>query len=145
MKAALSQAPWEVHIEELSTPQPGEGEVRLKVAYCGLCGSDLHRCQGGFPQAPLPAGHEISGVVEAVGAGARGVEPGDHVCVEPIIYCGRCRYCRTGYHQLCDQAVFLAVDVASLITHRFPLERIADAYQVALKKEQDLIKALIVC
>jgi 2-desacetyl-2-hydroxyethyl bacteriochlorophyllide A dehydrogenase len=111
MKAAISHAPWEVHIEEAPTPQPGDGEVRLKVAYCGLCGSDLHRFQGSFPQVPLAAGHEISGVVEAVGPGVSEFEAADRVCVEPILYCGGCRYCRTGHSQLCDQAVFLAVDV----------------------------------
>ncbi|GLZ49864.1 alcohol dehydrogenase [Actinomycetospora sp. NBRC 106375] len=97
-------------IRELEVDEPGAGEVHIRYVASGLCHSDLHLIDGIIvPRYPIVAGHEGSGVVEAVGAGVTKVEPGDHVVCSFIPSCGHCRYCATGHQNLCDLgAHFLA-------------------------------------
>ncbi|WP_431484120.1 2,3-butanediol dehydrogenase [Pseudomonas solani] len=112
----------DLRLDALDIPPPGPGEVELKVAYCGICGSDLHEYQDGphsIPQqqphplsgcrAPLTLGHEFSGVVTALGAGVQGFTLGDRVAVEPIYRCGDCRYCRAGQYNLCSSMGFIGL------------------------------------
>lgn len=83
-------------------PDPGVGEVRLRPQAVGICGTDTHILRGEFPAARrIVLGHEISGVVEALGHGVKGVREGDLVTVEPHAYCTTCRYCRAGQEHLC--------------------------------------------
>ena len=94
--------------DELAVPQPGPGELLLKVAACGVCRTDLHVVDGELPgiRCPLTPGHEIVGRVVAAGAGAR-FAVGDRVGVPWLASaCGRCRWCREGRENLCDQARF---------------------------------------
>jgi 2-desacetyl-2-hydroxyethyl bacteriochlorophyllide A dehydrogenase len=74
----------ELEVRELAEPEPGEGQVRVRVAACGICGSDLHF----LPSPAIPAGtvmgHEFAGEVDAVGSGVEDFEPGDRVCVYPF-------------------------------------------------------------
>lgn len=92
---------------ELSGLAPGPGEVLVRVAACGVCGTDVHIYHGSKGSAevtpPVVLGHEFSGVVEAAGPGAEAVLLGSHVTVDPNMYCGRCRFCRTGKKQLCTR------------------------------------------
>lgn len=91
-------------IEEVPTPEPGPGEVIVKIAGAGFCHSDLHVIDGEIrvlPRMPLTLGHENAGYVAALGAGARGVREGDPVAVFGGWGCGRCDYCVTGHDQLC--------------------------------------------
>lgn len=89
---------------DLPEPEPGPGEVAIEVAFCGICGSDLHM----LPSAAIPPGtvlgHEFSGRVAAVGEGVSGLEPGQRVCVLPMDPCGECAACRDGHGHLCLQA-----------------------------------------
>ncbi len=82
-----------------------EGEVLVKVAACGVCGTDVHIYHGDKGSAevhpPVVLGHEFSGIVEAIGASVTTVKPGDRVTVDPNIYCGKCYFCRTGKKQSC--------------------------------------------
>jgi 2-desacetyl-2-hydroxyethyl bacteriochlorophyllide A dehydrogenase len=84
---------------------PGPGEVVIRPAFCGLCGTDLELRDGLVDQAfvryPLTLGHEWSGVVEAVGAGVSGIAPGDRCVAECIIPCGSCQACRAGATNVC--------------------------------------------
>lgn len=84
---------------------PGRGEVRVRIAACGVCGTDVHIYHGSKGSAdvtpPVVLGHEFSGVVEAVGPGVDAVTVGDHVTVDPNMYCGKCHYCQIGKKQLC--------------------------------------------
>lgn len=84
---------------------PGEGEVRVKVAACGVCGTDVHIYHGSKGSAdvtpPVVLGHEFAGVVEEVGPGVDAVAVGDHVTVDPNVYCGKCHYCHIGKKHLC--------------------------------------------
>jgi propanol-preferring alcohol dehydrogenase len=90
-------------------PAPGPGEIRLKVCACGVCRTDLHVVDGELPGGrwPITPGHEIVGVVDAVGDGVSGALVGRRLGAPWLgSTCGRCRYCRDGQENLCDQAQF---------------------------------------
>ena len=90
-------------------PEPGGGEVRVKVAACGVCRTDLHVVDGELPNPKLPIvpGHEIVGRVDAVGAGVDTLESGMRVGIPWLgETCGHCRYCREGRENLCDHPQF---------------------------------------
>ncbi len=91
-------------VEEVAKPEPGPGDILMKVAYSGICGSDLHAYQGEHPFVPLPAtpGHEFSGWVEAIGEGVEGFEIGQRVTAEPNLVCGECYLCRIGRYNICE-------------------------------------------
>lgn len=103
MKAVVFHGPGEVYLEERDLPAPGAGEVRLRVVYAGLCSTDRHIVQGHFDvRPPRILGHELTGRVEAVGAGGTGEWIGRDVGVRPAVFCGECGPCRRGEPQLCE-------------------------------------------
>src|ERR671910_2937511 len=86
----------------INVPDPGPGEAVVKVLACGVCHTDLHYVQGGIgDDYPYLLGHEAAGVVEAVGPGVRGLEPGDFVILNWRAVCGTCRSCRRGRPWYC--------------------------------------------
>lgn len=87
----------------------GPGEVRVAVHRCGICGSDLHWFAGRQPVPQVCPGHEISGVVDAVGAQVVGWSRGDRVAVEPLDRCGTCERCIRGDYHLCSKAQLFGV------------------------------------
>jgi propanol-preferring alcohol dehydrogenase len=94
---------------ERPDPEPGPGEIRLRIAACGVCRTDLHVVDGELAQRRTPCipGHEIVGRVDAVGAGAEGVALGERLGVPWLGWaCGVCVYCRSGRENLCDSAEF---------------------------------------
>jgi (R,R)-butanediol dehydrogenase/meso-butanediol dehydrogenase/diacetyl reductase len=93
-------------VVERPLPEPGPGQVAVDVAYCGICGSDLHfrDVPALFPAGTVP-GHELSGTVAALGAGVTGWSAGDRVCVLPFAQCGDCSACRSGAEQVCGSAI----------------------------------------
>lgn len=102
MKGVVFHSPGELHLEDLPLPSPAAGEVRLRPQVVGICGTDTHILRGEFPATPgIVLGHEIAGVVEALGPGVQSVREGDVVTVEPHVYCTGCRYCRRGQEHLC--------------------------------------------
>ena len=92
-------------VTDLPTPHAGPGELVLRNQVCGVCGTDLHIYHGEPGSAdvnpPVVLGHEYSGEVVEVGEGVTGFAVGDHVTVDPNIYCGHCAYCQNGKKQLC--------------------------------------------
>jgi S-(hydroxymethyl)mycothiol dehydrogenase len=91
-----------VSVETIVVPDPGPGEAVVQVQACGVCHTDLHYREGGIGQEfPYLLGHEAAGVVEAVGAGVEGLEPGDFVILNWRAVCGRCRSCLRGRPQYC--------------------------------------------
>ena len=96
-------------LRDLAEPTPGAGEVRVAVRCCGLCHTDLHTVEGDLqlPKLPVTPGHQVVGVVNAVGVGVKSVREGDRVGV-PWLYstCGVCEYCRSGRENLCNGATF---------------------------------------
>lgn len=101
MKAAIIQADRSLKVEDRPTPEPGPGDVLVKVAFCGICGSDLHLLEAGFLPPGSIIGHELSGTIEAVGEGVEGWAIGDRVCVMPIDPCFECPACGRGDIQVC--------------------------------------------
>jgi D-arabinose 1-dehydrogenase-like Zn-dependent alcohol dehydrogenase len=92
-------------VREVPDPSPGEHGAVIRVEATGLCRSDWHAWAGHDPTIVLPhvPGHELAGVVEAVGPGVRGWRPGDRVTVPFVCACGRCAQCRSGNQQVCDE------------------------------------------
>ncbi|WP_341486266.1 L-idonate 5-dehydrogenase [Pararhizobium sp. A13] len=106
MKAIVVHGPKDLRIEERPVEAPGLGEVRLRLAAGGVCGSDLHYYNhGGFGavrlREPMILGHEVSAHVEALGPGVEGLEVGQLVAVSPSRPCRTCRYCQEGLHNQC--------------------------------------------
>ncbi len=107
MKAAVVHRFREpLRLEEVPVPQPGEGEILIKVEASGVCHTTLHAASGDWPVKSVPhfiPGHEGAGVVVAAGPHARGVKEGDHAGV-PWLYsaCGQCAYCIGGWETLCE-------------------------------------------
>jgi D-arabinitol dehydrogenase (NADP+) len=97
MKAVVYDAPRSFSVREVPTPEPGPGEVRIKVIQVGVCGTDLHIHNGDFNAAfPLIPGHELVGTVESIGSGVTRVRVGEQVTVNPNVNCGLCDYCLAG-------------------------------------------------
>ena len=103
MRAGVYLGPGQVGLESREIPQPGPGEIRVRVKACGLCGSDLHMVHLPVPfMAPgTTMGHEIAGTVDAIGEGVSGWETGAPVVVEPLHSCGHCDYCLAGRDSIC--------------------------------------------
>ena len=93
-------------LEEIPTPEPGDGEVLVRIRSCGFCATDYKAIKGIRRNVtfPLIPGHEPSGVVAAVGRGVRHFKEGDEVICQPSGYCGVCRYCREGNTHYCEHA-----------------------------------------
>ncbi len=94
MQAVVYRGVRDMRVEELAVPAIGPGEVLLRVAACGICGTDLKKIHTGSHSAPRVFGHETAGTVAAVGEGVTGWQPGDRAMVFHHIPCGHCYYCR---------------------------------------------------
>ncbi len=109
MRAVVYDAPRRFRVREVPVPEPGPGEVRVRVIQTGVCGTDLHLHDGRFMAVyPMVPGHEVVGVVDALGddvagtEGFAGVAVGERVAVNPNASCGHCAYCREARPLLCD-------------------------------------------
>jgi L-iditol 2-dehydrogenase len=107
MKALRKLERGQGHVElvEVEVPRPEEGEVLVKVKYCGVCGTDIHILHDEFPKAvpPVTLGHEFSGVIHTLGAGVEDRRVGDRVTVNSAAeFCRTCEHCRAGLTQRCD-------------------------------------------
>ncbi len=110
MKAMILERPGTpLRLVEMKVPEPGFGDVLVRVAACGVCRTDLHVVDGDLarPKRPIVPGHEIVGTVEAIGPGVTHLKHGQRVGVPWLgATCGHCRYCRTGHENLCDDPGF---------------------------------------
>ena len=105
MKAVVYDAPRSWAVREVETPAVGPGEVRIQVGQVGVCGTDLHIHEGDFNAVfPLIPGHELVGVVDALGEGVDRFTVGEQVTVNPNVFCGYCDYCLSGRLILCENA-----------------------------------------
>jgi alcohol dehydrogenase, propanol-preferring len=119
-----------IALADLPIPEPGPGQVRLRVHYCGVCHTDLHTVEGDIhpPHLPVTPGHQVVGIVDSLGPGVSERSKGDRVGV-PWLYsaCGKCEYCRRGEENLCPQARFTGFHVDGgyaeymLADHRYTL------------------------
>ena len=110
----LSQVGAPLEPRDLPVPEPGRGELRVRVSTCGVCRTDLHVACGDLPDPKLPLvpGHQIVGTVDAVGPAVERVRTGDRVGVPWLARtCGECRHCRSGRENLCERAEFTGYGV----------------------------------
>jgi len=112
MRVARYYAPEDLRIEDAPVPEPGPGELLLKVRDCATCGTDVkiyyHGHQNLHP--PRVLGHEIAGEVVALGEGTTGFETGDRVQVIAAVPCGDCRECRRGNMTVCERLTSIGYD-----------------------------------
>ena len=113
MKGAFFLGNREFEVRDMEKRPLAADEVRIRVMACGVCGTDVHIYHGEAGSAevtpPVVLGHEYAGIVEEVGADVKGLVPGDHVAVDPNIYCGACTPCRDGKKQFCEHLQALGV------------------------------------
>ena len=99
---------------ELPAHELADDEALIRVAFCGVCGTDVHIYHGDKGSAdvvpPVILGHELAGVVEKIGSRVDRLQVGDHVTIDPNIYCGECHYCKYGKKQLCTHLHAIGVN-----------------------------------
>jgi len=126
MKAALTYGPFDTRVEDVPEPTPGEGEVKVEIAYCGICGSDPEIYEGTFgllkapwwPPAPFTTGHEASGTIVELGPGLLGDwKVGQRVAMNFRKYCGSCYYCRNEMEQFCENVKSYEAGFAEYATY----------------------------
>lgn len=114
MKANYFLGEKKFELREQKVPEAGPKDVLIRVAACGVCGTDVHIYYGSKGSAdvkpPVVLGHEFSGIVEKVGSEVTTVRPGDHVTVDPNIYCGKCHFCQMGKKQMCENLFAIGVN-----------------------------------
>jgi L-iditol 2-dehydrogenase len=114
MKALLLSRYNELDLTDLPVPVPGPGELQVKVAACGICGSDVHGYDGtsGRRIPPIVMGHEAAGIVTEVGSGVKKFQPGDRITFDSTVYCGKCEFCLRGEVNLCSDRQVIGVSCA---------------------------------
>lgn len=113
MKASLFTGERNFEYSEVEEVMPAAGEVQVQVAYCGICGTDLHIYQGAMAQRltlPQAIGHEISGTVSKIGSDVTDISVGDKVTVRPLDPCGDCPACQAGHSHICHNLKFMGID-----------------------------------
>ena len=127
MKSLLLRDYLQLELADFPQPQPGPGEVLIRVAACGICGSDVHGYDGGSGRRipPIVMGHEAAGVVTAIGEGVTRFQPGDRVTFDSTVYCRECVFCRRGEVNLCDNREVIGVSCGDYRRHGAFAEYIA--------------------
>lgn len=113
IQAAFYRGNRSFQVEPTDVPAPGPGQAQLRIAYCGICGTDMHVFHGNMDARVgmnRIVGHEMSGVVEAVGEGVTNVQPGQKIVVRPLDPCGDCPACQRGHSHICHKQKFLGLD-----------------------------------
>jgi (R,R)-butanediol dehydrogenase/meso-butanediol dehydrogenase/diacetyl reductase len=113
MKAAYYQGNKTFGVGESQPKTPGPGQVRLKVAYAGICGTDNHIYLGHMDnrlKLPQVIGHEMSGEIVEIGEGVKGFKTGDKVVVRPLDPCRNCPACELGHYNICPHINFIGID-----------------------------------
>jgi L-iditol 2-dehydrogenase len=101
MRVAMYYSNRDVRLEEMPVPQIGPGEILMRVEASGICGSDLLEWYRRH-KVPLVLGHEVAGVIVAVGKGVKHHKVGERICAAHHVPCNTCRYCLSGHHTVCD-------------------------------------------
>lgn len=140
---AVLAAPRRLEIVERDRPTAGPGEVVVQVAATAVCHTDLEIYTGRHPgvRYPVVMGHEATGTVDAAGPGVRGIEPGQHVIINPIIACGRCDSCARGAENLCRNAGLFGREVEGSLGQYV---RLAARYVHALPAHLPLAAATLI-
>lgn len=122
MKAASYTGAGTFELRDITPLPPAADEVTIQVAYCGICGTDLHIFHGKMDarvKPPQVIGHEMSGTVAAVGSQVRDWKPGDRVTVRPLDWCGECAACKAGHSHVCMKLKFMGIDSVGAFQERW--------------------------
>lgn len=128
MKAAVYEGNHTLSLKEGTIEKPGKGQVRLEIAYCGICGSDLHVLSGSEDarmHIPSAIGHECSAVVAEVGEDVTAYQVGDHVVVMPVDACGQCQACKEGLQHVCQHLKVRGIETPGAFQYSWTVD--ADA------------------
>lgn len=128
MLREVMTAPYEIEFHEIPIPKVAPGKVLIRMINIGICGSDIHVYHGNHPftSYPVTQGHEVSGIVEEVGANVNGLYPGQKVTIEPQVVCGKCHPCRNGKYNLCENLKVMGFQTTGAASAYF----LADAFRV---------------
>lgn len=124
MKAAYYTGDKSFTVRDEEKKAPQAGQARVRIAYCGICGTDLHVFHGSMDARVTTnrvVGHECSGVIDALGEGVKGFEVGDHVVIRPLASCGECAACKKGYTNVCQNLKFLGLDTEGAFQENWTL------------------------
>lgn len=135
----------DLRLEEAPTPQPKAGQVQIRTAYVGVCGSDMPRILRGegLPFFPATLGHEFSAVVTQIGDGVKNLQVGDHVAVAPRLVCGSCIHCKNGNAGQCLEGRFLGLAVPD-VGGFAEFNVLPEENLIRLPKELDLAHAAMI-
>jgi (R,R)-butanediol dehydrogenase / meso-butanediol dehydrogenase / diacetyl reductase len=114
MRAAYYEGNETIRVDACAPVAPAAGQVQIRVSHCGICGTDLHIFHGKMDHRvtkPQVFGHEMSGVLTAIGEGVEGWAEGDRVTVRPLDPCGQCPACKAGHSHICMKLKFIGIDV----------------------------------
>lgn len=107
MRAVYAKAPFDIQLRDIPRPQPGHGEVLVRVEACGVCGTDVHVAEKQAADEFMSLGHEIGGTIVGLGDGVSGLKAGDRVAVENSSPCGTCEPCENGDPERCENFLHL--------------------------------------
>lgn len=144
MKGTAYEGAGRLRTGPVDVAPPGPGQLQIAVAYCGLCGTDLHIVHGDMDarvDKPLIFGHEASGTVAAIGPGVQGWEVGDPLTVMPLIWDGTCAACLAGHQHICQNLTFVGIDSPGALQQRW---NVPAAIAVLLPADLDLRTAALV-
>jgi L-iditol 2-dehydrogenase len=133
VKALLLTEYKKLEVTDMPAPEIGAEDLLVRVRACGICGSDIHGWDGstGRRIPPLVMGHEAAGEVAAVGANVREFNVGDRITFDSMVSCGRCRFCRAGEENLCDNRRVLGVSCGEYRRHGCFAEYVAVPARIA--------------
>lgn len=116
--------PGKIEFQEVPIPEPEAGQVLIKIMEIGVCGSDIHVYHGKHPftSYPVTQGHEVSGLVEKLGAGVTGLRLGQKVTIQPQVVCGKCWPCRHGKYNLCESLKVMGFQTTGTAAHYFAVD-----------------------
>ncbi|WP_155370703.1 zinc-dependent alcohol dehydrogenase [Catellatospora vulcania] len=144
MRQAVYHGDGRLSVVDVPETPPAAGQVRIDVAFTGICGTDLHILHGDMDHrvaVPAVIGHEMSGTVADLGDGVDGWTPGDPVTVLPVLPCGECTTCRAGHGHVCPRLTFIGIDSAGSMQQRWNVPARA---LVRLPAELDLAHGALV-
>ncbi len=142
MRAVVFRGKRKLAIEEVQKPEPGPDEVRVQVAYCGICGSDVAGYLKGNYEIGVTIGHEMSGIIDCVGSSVVDFQPGDWVVPNAIATCGKCDMCRRGRLSLCRNIMMYGISHSGgmadfIVVKADALHRIPDGVDLDLAAATD--------
>ena len=124
MLQQVMTAPHTITFQEIPVPEMKSDEVLIKIIRIGVCGSDIHVYHGEHPftSYPVTQGHEVSGIIAAVGVDVQGLAAGQKVTIQPQVVCGKCFPCRHGKYNLCENLKVMGFQTTGTASHYFVVD-----------------------